>query len=93
MADIARKYRRALRNGTGLSLTAEQARALAEIGALDIVTEAENQELCPVKPARASTATSGSTSVAMARQPASTRSRGTIPALDRSAIAQLAQPI
>lgn len=49
IANVARKFRRALRNDTGVHFSLEELRALAELGALDLVTSAENRELCPPK--------------------------------------------
>ncbi len=90
MSDIARKYRRALRNQTGFNLSYEQALALAEHGALALISNAENDELCPAKLARSLSANTGSTSAATASPPMSGRSRGTRPALEASDIAALA---
>jgi len=45
IANVARKLRRALRNQTGVQLTLGEIRAVAVIGALDLVTKAENDEL------------------------------------------------
>ena len=42
---IAHKYRRALKNGTGATLTFLELQLLARLGALDLVTRAENAEL------------------------------------------------
>jgi len=42
---IAHKYRRALKNGTGATLTFLELQLLARLGALDLVTRAENTEL------------------------------------------------
>ena len=42
---IAHKYRRALKNGTGANLTLAELQLLAHLGALDLVTRAENEEL------------------------------------------------
>jgi hypothetical protein len=41
---IAHKYRRALKNGTGANLTLPDLQLLAHLGALDLVTRAENEE-------------------------------------------------
>jgi hypothetical protein len=41
---IAHKYRRALKNGTGATLTFLELQLLARLGALDLVTRAENAE-------------------------------------------------
>ncbi len=49
VSDVARKFRRALRNETGVHLSLDELRALAGLGALDLVTRAENLELCPPK--------------------------------------------
>jgi hypothetical protein len=42
---IAHKYRRALKNGTGATLTFLELQLLARLGAMDLVTRAENAEL------------------------------------------------
>ena len=42
---ISHKYRRALKNGTGATLTFLELQLLARLGALDLVTRAENAEL------------------------------------------------
>jgi hypothetical protein len=42
---IAHKYRRALKNGTGATLSFLELQLLARLGALNLVTRAENAEL------------------------------------------------
>jgi hypothetical protein len=66
---IASKYRRALRNGTGMTLTAEQLRDLAEHGLLLMLAQIEAQELCPAKKALTGATPTGSTKDAMANPP------------------------
>lgn len=51
ISDVARKIRRALRNDTGVHLSSAELQAFASLGALDLVSRAENEELCPsIKP-------------------------------------------
>ena len=94
VGNLARKYRRALRNNTGMSLTIDQVQALTDAGALELVTTAENEEMkeWAVIRHRTSSETIGSTSGEMG-----SRERGksptTIPPLDRSAIAALSAGI
>jgi hypothetical protein len=66
---IAHKYRRALKNGTGANLTLPDLQLLAHLGALDLVTRAENEELTNWQEilARSSSGTTGSTNGAMGR--------------------------
>jgi len=59
---IARKFRRALRNGTGLQLTLGQLQELAGYGVLDLIVKIEAQELCPPKTFPALSETTGSIS-------------------------------
>jgi hypothetical protein len=70
---IAHKYRRALKNGTGIKLTLPELQLLAHLGALDLVSRAENEELTNWQEilARSSSRTTGSTNAAMGRLPAS----------------------
>ena len=42
---VAHKYRRALKNSIGATMTSLELQLLARLGALDLVTGAENQEL------------------------------------------------
>ena len=66
---IAHKYRRALKNGTGANLTLPELQLLARLGALDLVTRAENEELMTWQEilARSSAGTTDSTDTAMER--------------------------
>lgn len=70
---IAYKYRRALKNGTGANLTLPELQLLARLGALDLVTRAENEELMYWQEilVRSSSGTTGSTNAALGRPPAS----------------------
>lgn len=45
IADLARRYRRALRNDQGTRLTAGELRVLAELGTRERLSNAENEEL------------------------------------------------
>jgi hypothetical protein len=45
ISDVARKYRRALRNGTGVRFTLAELQALADIGTLEALQTAEAREL------------------------------------------------
>jgi hypothetical protein len=45
VASFARKYRRALRNETGVRFTLDELRAFAEAGGLDLAAREENKEL------------------------------------------------
>jgi hypothetical protein len=76
-SDIAKKYRRALRNGQGTRFTAEELERLAEIGLLVMLQNAEADELrkrCAERSGNMSSATIGSTSD---RNRRSTKSAGT----------------
>lgn len=75
MSAVARKYRRALRNETGVHFTVDELRAFAAWGALEIASRAENQELTKcADPANTPLATSGSTSGGTANPPTSGKS-------------------
>ena len=88
---IAHKYRRALKNGTGAKLTFAELQLLAHLGALDLVTRAENEELTNWQEvlARISSGTTGSTTAATVRPPASGRSPQSPATDDRSYIKAL----
>ena len=75
MEDVARKYRRALRNGTGLHLTPVEMRAFAEHGALEIAAQAEIADLCPARENPTASGNTGSQSAATANRPTSGKSR------------------
>jgi integrase len=64
VAEITRKHRRAMRNGTGATFSIEQLKALAAIGVLDHIARVEVEELCPAKTPHTSSAIGGSTSAA-----------------------------
>ena len=83
---IAHKYRRALKNGTGANLTLAELQLLAHLGALDLVTRAENEELTIWQGvlARTSRGTTGSTNAATERPSASRRSPQSRATDDRS---------
>jgi hypothetical protein len=88
---IAHKYRRALKNGTGAHLTLAELQLLAHLGALDLVTRAENEELTNWQEilARMPSANTGSTNAAMVKPPASGRLPQSPPTDDRSYIKAL----
>ena len=88
---IAHKYRRALKNGTGAHLTFAELQLLASLGALDLVTRAENEELTNWQEAvaRMSSGTTGSTDVETAKRSASGRSPQSPAMDDRSYIKAL----
>jgi hypothetical protein len=88
---IAHKYRRALKNGTGAKLTLPELQLLAHLGALDLVTRAENEELANWQEilARMSSGNIGSTNAEMGRPPASGRSPQSRATDDRSYIKAL----
>jgi hypothetical protein len=70
---IAHKYRRALKNGTGANLTLPELQLLARLGALDLVTRAENEELMNWQEILAGSLSGppGSTTAAIGRPPVS----------------------
>ena len=92
ISDIAKKYRRALRNETGTKFTLDELRALVDIGTLDALIRAEAEE---IKGSWAKTRhltsseIAGSTSAAMAVPPTSGRLPDTTPNQDRTYIAAL----
>ena len=47
MGSVATKFRRALQSNTGLRLTADEVTEIAKWGGLDLISAAENLELCP----------------------------------------------
>lgn len=71
---IAKKFRRALRNGTGATFTLEQLEHMAEAGILQYLAKLESDELC--KSRSLNMAGSGSATGATARPPVSGRSHG-----------------
>lgn len=73
-AVLASKFRRARRNGTGLTIGADQIDLLAEIGVYDLIARAEAEEMCLAKTARSGSTPTGSTSAGMASPPTSGRS-------------------
>ena len=86
---IAKKFRRALRNGTGATFTPEQLKELAEIGLLKTLAILEAEELCPAKIHPTSSETTGSTNGATANPRSGKSPRTNLPHLDRSSIAAL----
>lgn len=58
---IASKFRRALRNGTGMNLKPDELRALGDCGVLMLLAQMEVQELCPVTTAPTDATRIGST--------------------------------
>lgn len=95
MSDIltlAKKMERALRNGTGFNVTADEMLVLSEIGVIDRVHGAKLEELkarCPVKRVPTRAATTGSTSAGTEHRPMSGRSPATSPEAGRSFIEAL----
>ena len=87
---IMSKYRRALRNGTGMTLSNDQLRELGEFGVLSLLSQIEAEELCPAN-TNTKTAISGSTSGATANPPTSGRSRPTPPSRAPLSIAALSE--
>jgi hypothetical protein len=65
---IASKFRRALRNETGVTFTNEQLQELGRLGVLRMLAEKEAEELCPAKIAHTGETPTGSTSGAMANR-------------------------
>ena len=63
--NIAAKFRRAMRHGTGASFSNEQMHELASHGVLDLIVRAEADELCRAIPRRSLSATSGLTADVM----------------------------
>ena len=92
ISNIAKKYRRALRNETGAKFTLDELRALVDIGTLDTIIQAEAEE---IKGSWArthhltSSATTGSTSAATVAAPISGKSPDMTPRQDRTYIAAL----
>ena len=92
IADVARKYRRALRNETGVRFTLPELRALANIGTLEALQIAEAKELTAQWPANIppmSSGNSGLTSAATERPRLSGKSPGMTTPATPSAIAAL----
>ena len=77
---IAQKFRRALRNQTGATISVEQIQQLAEFGILDILAKIENQELWQPRIAPTPLATIGSPSGETENRPMS----GKLAAIPRS---------
>ena len=75
MSSVARKYRRALRNETGVHFSLDELRVFAEWGALEIAARAENEELCPVRNMNTQLATFGSQKGETANRPTSGKSQ------------------
>ena len=92
ISDIAKKYRRALRNETGTKFTLEELRAMVDIGTLDQIIQAEAEE---IKGSWArthrltSSETIGSTSAGTVVPPMSGKLPDTTPRQDRTYIAAL----
>lgn len=85
---IASKFRRALRNETGVTLTLDQLRELTSYGLLELIAQREIEELCPAKPALTGETLIGSTNAGMAvprsgRSPSPEGGRSYIEALAR----------
>ena len=70
---IYSKFRRALRNETGATLTRDQILELAHLGVFNMLAEKEVEELCPETAAPSSSETTGSTSGGTANRPMSGR--------------------
>lgn len=92
---IAKKMERALRLGTGFNATEEELLALVEGGIFERVHSLKVQELQAKCLGRKNTPSAifGSTSEETGSRPTSGRSPATIPPLDRSSIAALANEI
>jgi len=76
ISDIAKKYRRALRNETGTKFTLAELRAMVDIGWLELAAKAEAEEIRKTWekiPHLASSETIGSTSAGTADLPTSGR--------------------
>lgn len=89
---IARKYRRALRNGKGTRFSLDELQALADEGALEMLQAAEARELkdkWAAKPHLTSSETSGSINAAMGSRPMSGKLLGMTRRPDPSAILAL----
>jgi hypothetical protein len=76
-ANIAKKYRRALRNGQGTRFTAEELERLADLGLLVMLQNAEADELRKTCAERSGNMSSAAIGSANDRNPRSTRSSGT----------------
>ena len=77
---IMSKYRRALRNGTGMTLSHEQVRELGEYGVLKLLAQIEVEELCPANDQSIKSANTGSASAGTGSRPTS----GKLPATARN---------
>ena len=90
-ATIASRFRRALRNGTGMTLTSDQVHELvAQHRLLDALAQAETEELCRAKQAHTQPESFGSTNGATEKRqksgklPVPTEARLFIAALARA---------
>jgi hypothetical protein len=91
-ADIEKKIRRALRNEGGTNIGNAEIKMLVELGLLELLSTAVNEEMkrkWHEKTAPISSETTGSTSETTARPPTSGRSRGTTPTNDAIGIEAL----
>tara|TARA_R110000787_G_scaffold41162_2_gene101842 strand:+ start:326 stop:622 length:297 start_codon:yes stop_codon:yes gene_type:complete len=91
IADIARKYRRAIRNETGTSFSFAELQAIVEVGGFDAVVRAELDELrakCQTEKS-SNIRDIGSASEGMEPPPTSGRSPDTRPPLDQFSIEAL----
>jgi len=91
---LAKKMERALRNGTGFTVTVDEMLCLSDMGVLGTIQTEKLRELqasCPAKRMSTGSATTGSPNAEMGAQRAYGRSPAMTPPLDRSAIAALAR--
>ena len=77
---IMSKYRRALRNRTGMTLTHEQLQELGEYGVLKLLAEIEADELCPANDQYSKSEITGLPSAGTANR----RTSGRSPAIARN---------
>ena len=93
---LAKKMERALRNGTGFTVSVDEMLCLSDMGVLGTIQSEKLRELqasCPARTVRTSSGTIGSTNAETSAPKAFGRSPATTPPLDRSAIAALARQI
>jgi len=97
---LAKKMERALRNGTGFTVTVDEMLCLSDMGVLGTIQTEKLRELqasCPARTVRTSSGNIGSNSGVIARTSPAQREFGkphdTMPPLDRSSIAALARSI
>jgi hypothetical protein len=76
IAGLAKKYRRALRNDQGTRFTADELQQLANIGLLEMISSAENEELRAKWAEKSASTPLARTGSASGRNPRSSRSHG-----------------